>query len=90
MYTVKLRGVDRTRFIDALRSQGIAASVHFDPPVHLQPYYAQAYGVEEGDLSVTESLSQSIVSLPMYPALEQSQLDEIVRAVQFAVDAAAR
>jgi len=52
-----------------LKEKGISASVHFDPPVHLQPYYEKLrYG---GKLPITEKLSQSIVTLPMFPGLSK-------------------
>ena len=60
------------------------ASVHFDPPVHLQPYYKKE-GVMKGSLSVTEDVSKRIVTLPMYPGLSNEELEYIVRSVEEAI-----
>ena len=84
MYTIKLRGIDRTNFIKMLRDNGIGASVHFDPPVHLQPYYLDS-GWKKEDLAVTEQLSKSIVTLPMYPSLTKEELDFMIEKIEEAI-----
>lgn len=81
MYTVKVKHVDRTRFILKLREKGIGASVHFDPPVHRQPFYANS-GYSSKDLPVTEKVAASIVTLPLYPQLTQDQLDRMITAIE--------
>lgn len=81
MYTIKLKNVDRIKFIQNLRSKGIGASVHFDPPVHLQTFYKQHFGYKEGDFPLTEKVSQSIVTLPMYPKLTQKNLDYMIKII---------
>jgi perosamine synthetase len=83
MYTIKLKGVDRTRFLADLRAQGIGATVHFDPPVHTQPFYAETLGLGKLKLPVTMKVSESIVTLPMYPGMSEDD-------VAFVADAANR
>ena len=87
MYTIKLLSnhIDRTKFITKLRENGIGASVHFDPPVHLQPYYL-SFGYK-GKLPVTEKVSNSIVTLPMYPQLKKEELDYMISSVEGALKA---
>jgi perosamine synthetase len=77
MYTVRLRGVDRTRVLAELRSRGIGASVHFDPPVHRQPYYAELLADKTPDLPVTERVSATICTLPMFPGLNEEQREHV-------------
>lgn len=80
MYTIKLsKEVNRTKFVMSLRQQGIEASVHFDQPVHLHPFYKESN--KEIDLPVTEEVSQRIVTLPMFPSLTREQLNYIVTSV---------
>jgi len=81
MYTIKLDAekVDRARFVAKLKEAGIGANVHFDPPVHLQPYYSKQDG--QG-LPVTERVSNSIVTLPMYPQLKREELDYMISAIR--------
>lgn len=85
MYTVKVSdNIDRTSFVKHLRDNGVGASVHFDPPVHLQPYYANM-GWGKGKLPVTEKVAESIVTLPMYPQLTNEELDLMVSSVAEAI-----
>jgi perosamine synthetase len=80
MFTIKVKDMDRNAFVRRLREKGIGASVHFDPPVHLQGYYLERFG--RVHLPVTEQVAQSIVTLPLYPQLKEEELDRIVIAVK--------
>ena len=79
MYTIRVPAAKRSAFIAFLKERGIAASVHYDPPVHLQPYYHQH--VPTRPLPVTEQVAASIVTLPFYPQLTRQELDDITGAV---------
>jgi dTDP-4-amino-4,6-dideoxygalactose transaminase len=81
MYTVRLRERDRTGFLTALRESGIGASVHFDPPVHRQPYY-EAMFKRRTDLRVTEQVASSIVTLPLWPAMTTAQRAHVATCVR--------
>ena len=84
MYTVKLKGADRTKLLAELREQGIGASVHFDPPVHTQPFYAERFGSDKLDLPVTRRVSASIVTLPMYPTMSEDDVSYVAQAANAA------
>ena len=81
---MKLRGVDRTKFLADLRGQGIGATVHFDPPVHTQPYYAEKLGSAKLDLPVTNKVAQTIVTLPMYPTMTDDDVSFVANAANAA------
>lgn len=81
MYTVKLKNIDRTKFIRFMREKGIGVSVHFDPPVHLQEFYSKRYGYKEGDFPVTEKVASSIVTLPLYPKITKRYLNYIADSI---------
>lgn len=84
MYTIRIKqnsGVNRTEFVKNLREKGIGASVHFEPPAHLQKPYISA-GYKKGMFPVTEKVSKSIVTLPMYPELTHEQLSFIVTSIE--------
>lgn len=85
MYVIKLRDIDRTEFIHNLRQKGIGASVHFDPPVHLHPYYKKRYKYQKGNLPITEAIASSVVTLPMFPQLTKKELDMIVACLEKAI-----
>lgn len=82
MYTVKLKDdTKRDAFFKRMTEKGVGISVHFDPPVHLHPYYLENYRVAEGTLPITEKISSSIITLPMFPGLTKEDLDFIIKSV---------
>lgn len=87
MYTIKLdKSVDRSMFLKKMKEKGVGASVHFDPPVHKQPFYHNI-GWKKGSLPVTEEVAETIVTLPMYPQLTKEQMDYMVECVMNALQA---
>ena len=80
MFTIKVNENKRDSLIHKLREKGIGASVHFDPPVHKQPYYLEKY--PNITLPVTEDISKRIITLPMYPSLSKEELNYIIQTVR--------
>jgi len=74
----------RDHFRKVLDQEGIATGIHYPTPIHLQPACAH-YGYVRGMLPVTETLSDRIVSLPMYPELTAEQRQLVVNAVKKSV-----
>ncbi|MGK7952739.1 MAG: DegT/DnrJ/EryC1/StrS family aminotransferase [Xenococcaceae cyanobacterium] len=57
-----------------LLEKGIQTGIHYPIPCHLQPAY-RYLGYQLGDFPVAELLCKEILSLPMYPGLEQNQIE---------------
>lgn len=84
MYTIKLaKGINRSSFLKFLRDNGVGASVHFDPPVHLQTYYRNMY--KSLSLPVTEDVANRIVTLPMYPSMTKEEMDYVAEKIKEAL-----
>ena len=62
-----------------LTNLGIGTGLHYPVPCHKQPIYKGALQVT--DLSVSESLADSLISLPMHPFLKESEVHEVCDAV---------
>ncbi len=77
--------LDRAQFIEALQANNIGASVHFIP-VHLHPYYRQAFGFKRGDFPRTEQIYDRIVSLPLYPKMTHEDIEDVIHAVYAIVE----
>ena len=73
----------RARAIDALRADGIGASVHFIP-LHLHPLYRRM-GYQPGQFRVAEAAYAAEVSLPIWPGMRPDQVDRVIDAVRRAV-----
>jgi perosamine synthetase len=79
-YTVRVAR-DRDRFQERLRGAGIGTAVHYPIPVHRQPLYLKM-GYGEASLPVAEKAAAQVLSLPVHPALSDTDLDRIVAAVR--------
>lgn len=64
-----------------LKAEGIGTDIHYPKPVHLQPAYCDL-SPAEGQLPVTESLCQRIVSLPLFPELSDAEAETVASAIR--------
>src|SRR6266487_298037 len=71
-----IRTKTREKVKDHLEKNGVETGVHYPVPIHLQIPYKQSYGYTERAFPLSESLSEEVLSLPMYPTLSE---DEVVR-----------
>jgi len=84
LYVIRLDhsalSVNRDKFFEALKAEGIGCSLHY-PPVHLHPYYRQTFGCEEGLCPIVEEAFHRIITLPLFPKMEQQDVLDVVNAV---------
>jgi dTDP-4-amino-4,6-dideoxygalactose transaminase len=74
---------ERDRVIAALSEDGIGTSVHFIP-LHLHSYYRETYGHQPGDFPVATAEFKRALSLPVYSAMSDSDVDRVICAVRTA------
>jgi dTDP-4-amino-4,6-dideoxygalactose transaminase len=72
---------DRDGLQAHLGERGIGTGIHYPIPIHLQPAYRDL-GHRRGDFPVTERAASSILSLPMYPELPPTVVEEVAGAVR--------
>jgi len=80
MYTIEVSQEIRDDLVEYLNDCGIGASVHFDPPVHMQSLYNE-YVKKDTILDNTEQLARTLITLPMYPSMTKNQIDYIVESM---------
>lgn len=80
--------IDRDWFISALRAENIGATWHY-PLVHLQPFYRQRFGCAPGLCPKAERVAEQMVSLPMFPAMTDEDVEDVVAAITKVVSGAA-
>jgi perosamine synthetase len=73
-------GKTRTEVMTVLRQQGIGSQVLY-MPVYLQPWYRNTYGYEQGKCPVAESYYTSALSLPLFPAMSDNDIERVISAV---------
>jgi perosamine synthetase len=75
----ELFGCDRDAVIDALRAEGIEATLHY-PAVHLLSLY-RGRGGRPGMAPRAEDLCSKLVTLPLFPAMTEADQDDVVAAL---------
>ncbi len=85
LYIVRLNlgrlTIDRDEFIRALRQRNIGASVHFIP-IPLHPYFAPYANLACNQCPRALELYPRMVSLPLYPAMSEEQVEYVANAVK--------
>ncbi|MFQ5539978.1 MAG: DegT/DnrJ/EryC1/StrS family aminotransferase [Candidatus Binatia bacterium] len=79
LYTIRARDRDRLQLY--LRERGIMTGVYYPIPLHLQPAY-KSLGYKEGDFPVTERASQEVLSLPVYPELNEDEINQVAEGLR--------
>lgn len=85
LYVVRIAagagGVGRGAVYEALRAERIGVVVHY-LPVHLQPFYRRRFGTGPGLCPSAEAAYEEILSLPIFPAMSDVDVDDVVRALE--------
>ena len=85
LYVVRLDlerlSVDRGTFFAALRAEGIGVNVHY-VPVHLHPFYRERFGTGPGMCPQAEDAYTHIVSLPVFPMMSDSDVEDVIGAIR--------
>ena len=84
--TYLIQAGDRDALQAHLRANGVEAIVHYATPLHLQPAAADL-GYGPGSFPVTERLSDSILSLPLFPGMTAEQQGRVVTEIASFYDA---
>lgn len=73
--------IDRNGFVGELKKRGVGFSVHWRP-LHLHPFYSSKYGWKAKHLPNATRLWSSIVSLPIFPAMRNIEIDHVINSVK--------
>ncbi len=80
-YTLRLMGIERDRFRSEMTAQGIPTAVYYPRPLHQQTAF-RSYPVADNALPVSESLSSTVVSLPMHAYLTPENIAHITETIR--------
>jgi len=83
LFVIQLRleklSIGRDRFVEALAAENISSSVHFIP-VYRHPFFAR-FGADAAAYPACERYFERCISLPLYPDMRDSDVDDVVEAV---------
>lgn len=75
-----VRCKDRDRLENFLNDKGIGTNKHYPIPMHLQECYKDL-GYKKGDFPISEEISATELSLPMYYGMTDEEIDYVIDAV---------
>jgi dTDP-4-amino-4,6-dideoxygalactose transaminase len=83
LYVTRLRDdapVERDTVIERMQQQRIGCSVHFKA-IHLYDYYRSRYALAPEALPVAAGLSARALSLPLFPAMTEGDVEHVATAL---------
>lgn len=75
-----IRAHERSNLQQALESKGIRTGIHYPIPVPLQPAYRRL-GIAEGMYPASETAAREVLSIPMFPEIQEEQQRVVCRAI---------
>lgn len=83
LYILRIRpeklSIDRKQFFEALAAENICCNVHYIPTYYF-PYYRKL-GYKRGLCPKAEKLYEEIISLPLYYAMTDKDVNDVINAV---------
>ncbi|MEG1641599.1 MAG: DegT/DnrJ/EryC1/StrS family aminotransferase [Synergistaceae bacterium] len=73
-------GFSRDEFMSRMKERNIGVALHYQA-LHLFTCYSHVTGLHRGDLPEAEYVSDRIVSLPLFPAMTNEDIDDVVEAI---------
>jgi UDP-4-amino-4-deoxy-L-arabinose-oxoglutarate aminotransferase len=81
LFVIKVNSMDREHFMQRLSEYQIGYGIHF-PAGHLLSYIQERYKIKKGELKETERANTKLVSLPLFPYMEDDDVSYVCEAVQ--------
>jgi perosamine synthetase len=78
--------VDRGHVFAALRAENIGVNVHYIP-VYLHPFYRRHLGTGPGNCPVAERAHERLLSLPIFPAMSDGVVADVIEAIRKVIGA---
>jgi len=63
-----------------LNEKNIPTAIHYPVPLHLQPAF-EYLELKKGLYPVSEKMSETVLSLPLYPGMTEEQQDYIIKNI---------
>jgi dTDP-4-amino-4,6-dideoxygalactose transaminase len=82
-----IRSPKRDAIRQALLENQIECGIHYPVPLHLQPAL-RSLGYNAGDFPISELWSDSILSLPMHPHMQDSEVTQVAKAIRSCLESA--
>ena len=81
LFPIRVDADARSALFAHFMQHDIRVQVHYTP-VHMHPYYRKRFGYKKGDFPEAEAFYQEEISLPMYPLMEDSDVERVVDCIK--------
>lgn len=76
-----ITGFSRDEFMEKMKQHNIGTAYHYQA-LHLFTAYGKLTGLKKGDMPVSEEIGEKIVSLPLFPAMTDQDIKDVIEAVK--------
>jgi dTDP-4-amino-4,6-dideoxygalactose transaminase len=84
LFTIWVDPARRDAVLAGIQSRGIGVAVNYRA-VHLTKFYRERFGFRRGMFPEAERIGDSTITIPLWPAMTDAQVDEVIAAVKGAV-----
>ena len=84
LFTIWVDPGKRDAVLAGIQARGIGIAVNYRA-VHLTKYYRERFGFRRGMFPAAERIGDSTITIPLWPAMTDAQVDEVIAAVKAAV-----
>lgn len=81
MINPEASGMTRDTFMEKMKQHNIGTGYHYQA-VHLYSFYRQKFGFKRGQFPNAETVSDRIVSLPLFPDMNENDQDRVIETMQ--------
>ena len=71
---------DKKWLIEAIKAEGVTVNIHYHP-LHMNGLYRKICDFKEEELKGSVDFYNSLIRLPLYPALSDSDASDVIAAV---------
>jgi UDP-4-amino-4-deoxy-L-arabinose-oxoglutarate aminotransferase len=86
IFTIWVEPGRRDAVLAGIQARGVGVAVNYRA-VHLTKFYQESFGFRHGMFPVAERIGDSTITIPLWPAMTDAQVDEVIAAVKAAVAA---
>jgi UDP-4-amino-4-deoxy-L-arabinose-oxoglutarate aminotransferase len=84
LFTIWVDPARRDAILASIQAKGVGVAVNYRA-VHLMTYYAERFGFRRGMFPNAERIGDSTITIPLWPAMTDGDVDEVIAAVRAAV-----
>lgn len=81
LFVIKVTAMDRGAFMQRLSDYNIGYGIHF-PAAHLLSYVKERFPVAKGALPATEAAAERLLSLPLFPSMQETDVTYVCNAIK--------